>query len=104
MFFSSIKGTHRIKIRKQYAISKHRVIDLQTPHVPTAAKKHIATQATRAMFCLLKKARPLLLPIDMQIEMFEKTVKPILLYGCEVIGTGNINILEQAQLKKLNIF
>ena len=53
------------------------------------------------MFCLLKKARSLLLPIDMQIEMFEKTVKPILLYGCEVIGTGNINILEQVQLNFL---
>ena len=66
-----------------------------------AAKKHFAAQATRAMFCLLKKARSLLLPIDMQIEMFEKTVKPILLYGCEVIGTGNITILEQVQLNFL---
>ena len=64
-------------------------------------KKHIAAQATCAMFCLLKRARSLLLPIDLQIEMFEKTVKPILLYGCEVIGTGNINILEQVQLKFL---
>ena len=43
-------------------------------------KKHIAAQATGAMFCLLKKARSLLLPIDIQIDMFEKTVKPILLY------------------------
>ena len=67
----------------------------------SAAKKHIAAQATRAMFCLLRKARSLLLPIDLQIEMFEKTVKPILLYGCEVIGTGNIDILEQVQLKFL---
>ena len=33
--------------------------------------------------------------------MFEKTKKPILLYGCEVIGTGNINILEQVQLNFL---
>ena len=66
-----------------------------------AAKKHIAAQATGAMFCLLKKARSLLLPIDIQIDMFEKTVKPILLYGCEVIGTGNIDILEQVQLKFL---
>ena len=69
-----------------------------------AAKKHIAAQATGAMFCLLKKARSLLLPIDIQIDMFEKTVKPILLYGCEVIGTGNIDILEQVQLKFLKIF
>ena len=39
------------------------------------AKKHIAAQATRAIFCLLKKARSLLLPIDIQIEMFEKNCK-----------------------------
>ena len=37
--------------------------------------------------CLLKKARSLLLAIDIQIDMFEKTVKPFPLYGCEVIGT-----------------
>ena len=55
------------------------------------------------MFCLLKKARSLLLPIDIQIDMFEKTVKPILLYGCEIIGTGNIDILEQVQLKFLKL-
>lgn len=66
-----------------------------------AAKKHIAAQASRAMFCLLKKARSLLLPVDIQIEMFEKTVKPILLYGCEVTGLSNIDILEQVQLKFL---
>ena len=68
-----------------------------------AAKKHIAAQATRTMVCLLKKTRSLLLPIDIQNDLFEKTVKPILLYGWEVIGTGNINILEQVQLKCLKL-
>ena len=37
-----------------------------------AAKKNIARQANRAVFCLLKKAKALLLPIDIQIEMFNK--------------------------------
>ena len=68
-----------------------------------AAKKHIAAQATRAMFSLLQKARSLLLSIDIQTDLFEKTVKPILLYGCEVIGTGNIDLLEQVQIKCLKI-
>ena len=68
-----------------------------------AAKKLIAAQATRAMFCLLKKARSLLLPIYIQIDLFEKTVKPILPYWCEVIGTDNINILEQVQRKCLKL-
>lgn len=65
------------------------------------AKKYIANQASRAMFNLLKKARSLLLPIDIQIELFQKTIKPILLYGSEVWGFGNLNILEQVQLKFL---
>lgn len=66
-----------------------------------SAKKHIASQASRAMFSLLKKAKSLLLPIDLQIELFEKTIKPILLYGCEIWGFGNLNVLEQVQLKFL---
>ena len=31
--------------------------------------------------------------------MFQRTIKPILLYGSEVWGFGNLNILEQVQLK-----
>ena len=38
------------------------------------------------------------LPIDLQLELFEKLVKPILLYGCEVWGFGNIDVLEIVQL------
>ena len=37
----------------------------------------------------------------MRIEMLEKTIQPILLYGCEIWGYGNIDILEQFQLKFL---
>ena len=37
----------------------------------------------------------------MQIELFNKTVKPILLYGAEIYGFGNIDILERIQLKFL---
>ena len=64
-------------------------------------KKHIAKQATKAMFHLLKKARALLLPIDIQLELFDKTIKPILLYGCEIWGVGDLRIIEQVQLKFL---
>ena len=64
----------------------------------SAAKKYIAKQATRAMFSLLKEARDLLLPLDLQIEIFQKTVIPIVSYGFEVWGFG---VLEQVQLKFL---
>ena len=65
------------------------------------AKQHIAKQATKAMYYIIKKAKELLLPIDMQIDLFNKMVKPILLYGCECWGYGNNNVLERVQLKFL---
>ena len=64
-----------------------------------AAKKHIAEQANKALFSLLKKIRSLNLPYDIQIDMFNKMIKPILLYGCEIWGMGNFDVLERIQLK-----
>ena len=42
------------------------------------------TQAKKAMFALLEKAKILKLPIDITYELFERMVLPILLYGSEV--------------------
>ena len=63
------------------------------------AKRALSKQATRAMYSLLRKIKKLSLPVDMQID---KTVKPLLLYGCEVCGFGNNDMLERVQLKFLN--
>ncbi|MEW8546895.1 MAG: reverse transcriptase family protein [Candidatus Thiodiazotropha sp.] len=62
-------------------------------------KKHIAEQANTAMFSLLRKIRILNLPIEMQIDLFNKLIKPILLYACEIWGFGNLDIIERVQLK-----
>jgi hypothetical protein len=62
-------------------------------------KQHIAEQGNKAMFTLLRKINKLSLPYDLQIELFDKTVKPILLYGSEIWGFGNLDILEKVQLK-----
>lgn len=64
-----------------------------------SAKRHIVEQANKAVFALLKKSRNLDLPIDIQIDLFNKTIKPILLYGCELWGVGNIEAIERVQLK-----
>ena len=37
----------------------------------------------------------------MQIDLFNKIVKPVLLYGCEIWGFGNIDCIERVQLKFL---
>ena len=64
-------------------------------------KKYLSEQANKAMFSLLRKIRNLNLPISLQIDLFDKTIKPILLYGSEIHGFGNIDILERVQLKFL---
>ena len=65
------------------------------------AKKHISGQANKALFSLLRKIRNLNPPYDFQFDLFNKTVKPILLYGSEIWGFGNIDVIERIQLKFL---
>ena len=69
----------------------------------TKAIKKQVSQAQKAMFSLLTKARRLLLPIDIQLDLFEKMVVPILLYGCEVWGCTNMKIIEVFYKKFLKI-
>jgi hypothetical protein len=51
------------------------------------------------MFAVLKKCRQLNLSIDCQLDMFDKIIKPILLYGCEIWGFSNLDIIERLHLK-----
>ena len=53
----------------------------------STCKTQLKKQAERAMFCLLRKCRKLDLTVDLQLELFDKIVTPILLYGCEIWGT-----------------
>ena len=62
-------------------------------------KKFIAEQASKAMFCLLRKIKPLQLPLDIQIDLFNKIVKPVLLYGFAVCGFGNLYHIERVELR-----
>lgn len=64
-------------------------------------KKHVAEQANNAMFALMRKIRVLNLPIEMQITLFNKLIKPILLYGCQIWAFGDLDIIERVQLKFL---
>ena len=68
------------------------------------AMKKQMNQASKAQFSLLINARKLCLPIDIQCDMFEKVVSPILLYGSEVWGfscTEMLEIFHMNFLKKL---
>ena len=62
-------------------------------------KVNLKEQAERAMFALLNKCNTLDLPLDVQLDLFDKTILPIMIYGCEVWGYENVKILELIQLR-----
>ena len=53
------------------------------------------TLAKRAMFSVLTKSCKFNLPIDITCQLFDSLVMPILLYGSEIWGYENIEILEK---------
>ena len=59
-------------------------------------------QGRKAQLSLLVKAKKLELPIDIQCNLFEKLVFPIMLYGCEILGTQPQDILEIFYRKFIN--
>lgn len=52
-------------------------------------------QARKAMFAILRKSRKLQLPVDLQLQLFDSMVVPILLYGTEVTGFENSEVIER---------
>ena len=48
------------------------------------------TQARKAMFAVIEEAKVLCLPVDIVCELFNVCVVPVLLYGSEIWGFGNL--------------
>ena len=63
------------------------------------AQKNLYDKALKAMYCLIRKTRSLALPIDVQIELFDLTVAPILLYGAEVWCPQISDLVNKLQLR-----
>ena len=51
-------------------------------------------KAKRALHLLYKRINNLHIPIDLQVQLFNHTILPILLYGCEIWGFHNTNLIE----------
>ena len=62
-------------------------------------KKNVFNKASRAMFSLYKKSRVLNLPVDLQVDLFEKLVTTILLYRSEIWAYENNDVIEKLYLR-----
>ena len=51
------------------------------------------------MYEVLKMGRIYKLSVKIQLDLFDKMIKPILLYGLEVWGFGKNEVLERVHLK-----
>ena len=56
-------------------------------------------KAVVSMYEVLKLGRKHNLSIKCLLILFDKMVKPVLLYGCEIWGFGNNDVLEKDTLK-----
>ncbi|MCW4343918.1 MAG: reverse transcriptase family protein [Candidatus Thiodiazotropha endolucinida] len=56
--------------------------------------KHNVEQARKALHVLYRKTRNLHLSLDTQLYLFDHTILPILLYGCEIWGFQNTQLIE----------
>ena len=64
----------------------------------TNAKKVLINKVYKAMYEVIKKGKLYNMSIKSQYDRFDKIVKPILLYGCEIWGFGNTDIIERVHL------
>ena len=78
---------------------KYLGVNFNTTGPFSETKVHLSEQATKVMFSLLKEWRQFDIPVDLMLELFDKSVVPILLYECEVWGFENIDIIERIHLK-----
>ena len=51
------------------------------------------------MFSPLRKCKQLQLPIDIQLQLFDVLVKPVVLYGCEVWAHEGTEVVEKLHLR-----
>ena len=59
----------------------------------SSLNSHLSS-ANKFMFAALHRCYKMKLPMDKQLELFEKKVEPTLLYSCEVWGSRNFKRLD----------
>ena len=66
-----------------------------------SAMKMNVDKGRKAFYALMRNCKEKDIPIDCIIELFSKTIDPILLYGCEIYGFENCQLLEKFRLQCL---
>ena len=61
------------------------------------AKQSLYQKGCRAMFALLKRIKSLSLPQDIALKLFDTLVKPVVLFGVEVWGCENCDIVNKVK-------
>ena len=84
-------GTSVISICDEF---KYLGVVFSKSHSFYKAMKHNVEHAKKALYLLYKRIRNLHLPLDLQLHLFDHTILPILLYGCEIWGFQNVQIIE----------
>ena len=56
-------------------------------------------KAIKAMYSVITKCRSHNLSLDCKLDLFDKIVKPVMLYGCEIWGFSNLSLIERLHLK-----
>lgn len=59
------------------------------------AKKHLCTKSQKAMYGIIRKIRYFDMSFDIQLDLFDKVVLPVLLYSCIIWGYENIDVIER---------
>ena len=60
---------------------------------------YASEQANKSLYGIISKSRQLNFDLDLQIDMFNKVVMPVALYGCETWGAYGCEIVSRVQLK-----
>ena len=102
-----IRSTHRFEFKlgnnKIEICDEFKYLGVIFTKTRTFAKaiKHNVDHANKALHLLYKKIHNLHIPIDLQLQLFDHTIVPILLYGCEVWGFQNTKLIETVHTKFL---
>jgi hypothetical protein len=67
-------------------------------------RKRLVEQAEKSLFAIYKKTRNDNIPIDLELKLFDSLVEPIILYGSEIWGFENIQIMDKIHLKFVREF